>query len=65
MPKTYSARTVMIFLIYPDLQLWSEENVTRKTKQPKHLPDSAAAKHGLNPAEPADRKIALSARLNT
>lgn len=37
----------------------------RKTKQPKHLPDSAAAKHGLNPAELADHKIALSARLNT
>lgn len=65
MQKSYSARAVMIFLIYRDLQLWSEENVTRKTKQPKHLPDSAAAKHGLNPAEPADHKIALSARLNT
>lgn len=65
MQKTYSARAVMIFLIYRDLQLWSEENVTRKTKQPKQLPDSAAARHDLNPAEPADRKIALSARLNT
>lgn len=42
---------------------WKE--ATRKTKQPKHLPDSAAAKHGLNPAEFADHKIALSARLNT
>lgn len=62
MQKTYSAHAVMIFLIYRDLQLWSEENVTRKTKQPKHLPDSVAAKHGLNPA---DCKIALSARLNT
>lgn len=38
------------------------EKVTRKGKTPKLPPDF---KHSLNPAEPADHKIALSARLNT
>lgn len=55
----------MIFFIYRDLQLWSGKKATRKTKQPKHLSDSAAAKHGLNPAELTDHKIALCARLDT
>lgn len=41
------------------------EKVTRKGKNPKHLADLPVAKHSLNPAEPADHKIALCARLNT
>lgn len=41
------------------------KKVTCKTKHPKHLPDFPVAKHSLNPAELADHKIALSARLNT
>lgn len=41
------------------------EKVTHKGKHPKHLPDFSVAKNSLNPAEAADHKIALCARLNT
>lgn len=37
----------------------------QRQKTPKHLPDFPVAKHSWNPAEPADHKIALHARLST